>query len=155
MINLSYRPNFIMNVKTPIFIASSIISQSDMKQAMAVRHNVFVEEQGIDEREEYDGLDDSCLQFVLKLADKVIGTARVRFIPGDYAKVERMAILKPFRKQGAGKTLLTFILFHVEASQVILHAQWTAIPFYKACGFKEINEPFFEAGIKHIKMVKT
>jgi predicted GNAT family N-acyltransferase len=37
---------------------------------------------------------------------------------------------------------------------VILHAQWTAISFYKACGFEETNGPFFEAGIKHIKMVK-
>jgi len=143
-----------MNVKKPIFIASSVKSQSELKQAMAVRHNVFVEEQGIDEREEYDGLDDSSLQFVVKAAGEVIGTARVRFVTKDCAKIERMAILKPYRKQGAGKTILTFILFHVETSQVILHAQWSAVPFYKACGFEESNGPFFEAGIKHVKMAK-
>ena len=143
-----------MSVEKPIFIASNVKSQSELKQAMAVRHNVFVEEQGIDEREEYDGLDDSCLQFVVKAAGEVIGTARVRFVTGDCAKIERMAILKPYRKQGAGKALLTFILFHVETSQVILHAQWSAIPFYKACGFEKTNGPFFEAGIKHVKMVK-
>ena len=143
-----------MSVKKPIFIASSVKSQSELKQAMDVRHNVFVEEQDIDEREEYDGLDGSSLQFVVKTMGKVIGTARVRFVTGDCAKIERMAVLKPFRKQGAGRALLTFILFHIEASQVILHAQWAAIPFYKACGFKETNEPFFEAGIKHVKMVK-
>jgi predicted GNAT family N-acyltransferase len=143
-----------MNVEKPIYIASSVKSESELKQAMAVRHNVFVEEQGIDEREEYDGLDDSSLQFVVKTAGEIIGTARVRFITGDCAKIERMAILKPFRKHGAGKALLTFILVHVETSQVILHAQWAAIPFYKACGFKESNGSFFEAGIKHVKMVK-
>lgn len=143
-----------MSVEKPIFIASSVISQSELKQAMAVRHKVFVEEQGIDEREECDRLDDSSLQFVVKAGGEVIGTARVRFVTGDCAKIERMAILKPFRKLGAGRTLLTYILFHIEASQVILHARWTAINFYKACGFVETNGPFFEVGIKHVKMVK-
>ena len=144
-----------MIANKPIFIAGIVESQSDLKQAMAVRHNVFVEEQGIDELEEYDGLDDKSLQFVVKVAGKVIGTARVRYVSVDCAKIERMAILKPFRKQGAGRVLLTFILCHIEASQVMLHAQWTAIPFYKACGFEETNSPFYEAGIKHIKMVKN
>jgi predicted GNAT family N-acyltransferase len=143
-----------MSVEKPIYIASSVKSKSELKQAMDVRHNVFVEEQGIDERVEYDGLDNSCLQFIVKAAGEVIGTARVRFVTGDCAKIERMAILKPFRKHGAGKALLTFILFQIEASQVILHAQRSAIPFYKACGFEESNGPFFEAGIKHVKMVK-
>jgi predicted GNAT family N-acyltransferase len=143
-----------MNTTKPIFIAGIVKSPSELKQAMALRHVVFVEEQSIDEQEEYDGLDDSSLQFVVKKAGQVIGTARVRFVTGDFAKIERMAVLKVFRKQGAGKTLLTFILAHVEASQVMLHAQWTAVPFYKACGFKEMNGPFVEAGIKHIKMVK-
>ena len=144
-----------MNTTKPVFIAGIVKSQSELKQAMALRHAVFVEEQRIDEQEEYDGLDDSSLQFVVKKAGQVIGTARVRFVTGDCAKIERMAVLKPFRKQGAGKALLTFILARVEASQVMLHAQWTAVPFYKACGFKEMNGPFVEAGIKHIKMVKA
>jgi len=144
-----------MNTTKPIFIAGIVKSPSELKKAMALRQAVFVEEQRIDEQEEYDGLDDSSQQFVVKKAGEVIGTARVRFVTGDCAKIERMAVLKPFGKQGAGKALLTFILARVEASQVILHAQWTAVPFYKACGFKEMNGPFVEAGIKHIKMVKA
>ncbi len=144
-----------MNVKKSIFITSRVKSQSELKQAMAVRHNVFVEEQGIDERQEFDGLDDSCIQFVVKATGEVIGTARVRFVTVNCAKIERMAVLKPFRKQGAGTALLSFILSNIETSQVILHAQWTAIPFYKTCGFRETNGPFLEAGIKHIKMVKA
>jgi predicted GNAT family N-acyltransferase len=144
-----------MNTTKPIFIAGIVKSPSELKQAMALRHAVFVEEQRIDEQEEYDGLDDSSMQFVVKKAGAVIGTARVRFVTGDCAKIERMAVLKPFRKQGAGKALLTFILTHIEAPQVMLHAQWTAVPFYKACGFKEMSGPFVEAGIKHIKMVKA
>jgi len=144
-----------MNVNKPIFIASKVKSQSELKQAMAVRHDVFVEEQGIDEHEEYDGLDVSSIQFVVKKAGMIIGTARVRFIAVNCAKIERMAILKPYRKQGAGTMLLLFVLSQIEAPQIILHAQWSAIPFYKNCGFQETNGPFLEAGIKHIKMIKA
>jgi predicted GNAT family N-acyltransferase len=98
---------------------------------------------------------DSSVQFIVKSAGEVIGTARVRFVKIDCAKIERMAVLKTYRKQGAGTTLLSFILSHIETSQVILHAQWAAIPFYKACGFRKTNGSFFETGIKHIKMVKA
>ena len=144
-----------MNVKKPVYIAGTVKSISELKQAMTVRHNVFVEEQGIDEREEFDGLDNSSEQFVVKAAGEVIGTARVRFVTVNCAKIERMAVLKPYRQQGVGTALLSFILSHIETSQVILHAQWAAIPFYKTCGFRETNGPFFEAGIKHIKMIKA
>jgi GNAT superfamily N-acetyltransferase len=75
---------------------------------------------------------DSSVQFIVKSAGEVIGTARVRFVKIDCAKIERMAVLKTYRKQGAGTTLLSFILSHIETSQVIPHAQWAAIPFYKA-----------------------
>ena len=142
-----------MRIEKPNFIASAVKSQSELKRAMAVRRNVFVKEQGINEQEEFDGLDDSCVQFIVKVAGTIVGTARVRFVADNCAKIERMSVLKPYRKQGAGTTLLSFILSHIETSQVILHAQWAAIPFYKACGFRETNGPFFEAGIKHIKMV--
>jgi predicted GNAT family N-acyltransferase len=144
-----------MDVNRPIFIASKVKSQSELKQVMAVRHDVFVKEQGIDEQEEYDGLDDSSTQFVVKTAGMVIGTARVRFIAANCAKIERMAILKPYRKQGVGTMLLLFVLSQIETPQIILHAQWSAIPFYKNCGFQKSNGPFLEAGIKHIKMIKT
>jgi predicted GNAT family N-acyltransferase len=35
-----------------------------------------------------------------------------------------------------------------------MHAQCEAIPFYKLRGFDELGLPFWEGGIKHIKMHK-
>ena len=37
---------------------------------------------------------------------------------------------------------------------VILHAQYSVVDFYRSCGFRETGEPFIEADIKHIKMEK-
>jgi predicted GNAT family N-acyltransferase len=129
----------------------------ELKQAFNVRTQVFIEEQGISRDEEWDGLDSHATQFIAKNGDAVIATARVRFPAVEYAKIERMAVLKPFRNQGIGKQLLLSIEKHLMQKQIpkaILHAQWPAIPFYQACGYVRQGKSFFEADIKHVEMYK-
>jgi len=74
-------------------------------------------------------------------------------VPG----LERMAVLKHYRRKGIGKEMLLFldgVLKDKQVKQVIIHAQLEVVPFYKLCGFNELGLPFQEAGIKHIKMCK-
>ncbi|MCX6003884.1 MAG: GNAT family N-acetyltransferase [Chloroflexi bacterium] len=140
-----------------MIIYQQVNDELELKQAFEVRRKVFIEEQGISGDEEWDGFDDSALQFVAKNGDKVIGTARVRFPSADCAKIERMAVLKSFRKQGIGRGIISNIeelLKQRQIPHVILHAQWSAVPFYQSRGFVKTGKPFFEADIKHIKMRK-
>jgi len=68
-----------------------------------------------------------------------------------------MAILKPFRHRGIGKSIISFLDEEFKnrgIEQVVLHAQCSAVNFYKSCGFEESGSPFWEAGIKHVKMQK-
>ena len=133
-------------------------SKKERKAALKVRKEVFVEEQGISTDEECDGLDGNALHLVVKYGDKVIGTARVRFAYRNQAKIERMAVLKSFRQRGIGRGIISFLIeqfSNKQVEQLILHAQYPAIAFYKSCGFEETGTPFWEAGIKHIKMVKV
>ena len=84
-------------------------------------------------------------------------TARVLFLTANQAKLERMAILKPFRRKGIGRRLICYLneeLCKRQVEQVVLHAQCSAVTFYKSCGFEESGAPFWEVGIKHIKMQK-
>ncbi len=138
-------------------IYKQVSNELELKQAYEIRKLVFIEEQHISEEEEWDGLDDSAVQFVAKNEDRVIGTARVRFPAPDNAKIERMAVLKSFRQQGVGREILYNIENFLRKKQIpkaVLNAQWTAIPFYRSCGFVKTGEPFYEAEIKHIKMQK-
>jgi predicted GNAT family N-acyltransferase len=67
-----------------------------------------------------------------------------------------MAVLKTFRRKGIGTKIITFLqeqLVVKKISKMIVHAQHSAIPFYKSCGFVESGACFYEAGIPHIKMV--
>ena len=132
-----------------------VASDRELKAAFEVRRQVFVEEQGISEDIELDDYDREALHMVVKDGEKVIGTARVLFLAANQAKLERMAILKPFRRKGIGGRIIAFLnkeLRNRQINQVFLHAQYPVVAFYKSCGFKESGSPFWEAGIRHIKM---
>jgi len=130
-------------------------SDNELKGAFKVRKKVFVEEQGISEDLELDGRDSVALHMVVQYDERIIGTARVLFPSPGVAKIERMAILKTFRRKGAGTKIISFLngeLNTKNIDKVIVHAQCSAVPFYKACGFIESGVPFDEAGIPHIIM---
>jgi len=132
-----------------------VSSEGELEEAFEVRRRVFVSEQNIDEALEWDGHDGEALHMVAKDGETVVGTARVLFLPDKQAKIERMAVLKPFRHRGIGRGIITFLseeLKNRAVEQAVLHAQYTAVGFYRACGFKETGLPFWEADIKHIKM---
>ena len=132
-----------------------VSNDKELRSALEVRRQVFIQEQGITEDEEFDGYDRESLQMVVKDGKMVIGTARVRFMAPNQAKIERMAVLGSFRRKRIGSGIISFLKSELESKQiehVFLHAQCTARPFYKACGFKETGPTFMEAGIRHVKM---
>jgi predicted GNAT family N-acyltransferase len=129
----------------------------ELQEAFEVRRQVFVREQSISEALVFDGHDREALHTVVKDGQRVIGSARVQFLTDNQAKLERMAILKDYRRKGIGKEMLLFldtVWKDKQVQQVIIHAQLEVVPFYKLCGFDELGSPFQEAGIKHIKMRK-
>ena len=132
-------------------------SQSDLRQALNIRFQVFVDEQDVPKDLEQDGLDKDCLHF-LAVADKQpVGTGRLREIDNRTVKIERMAVLKNYRNQGIGRQILDRMLDYIQDSgykQIILHAQESAADFYRRAGFKPRGDKFYEADIPHLKMVK-
>ncbi len=129
----------------------------ELEGAFAVRRRVFVEEQGISEGLELDGYDREAQHLVVRDGEMVIGTARVLFLAAGQAKIERMAVLKPFRHRGVGRRIVSFLIEELrnrQVEQVVVHAQYPVAAFYRSCGFAELGSPFWEAGIKHIKMLR-
>jgi predicted GNAT family N-acyltransferase len=130
---------------------------ADLGGTFEVRRQVFTREQGISDELVFDNNDRDALHVVVKEGGQIIGTARIRFLGNNQAKLERMAVAKAFRHKGIGRGIIAFLdeeLKGKQVQQVIIHAQEGAVKFYKSCGFKESGSPFREAGIKHIKMHK-
>jgi len=121
-------------------------------QAFAIRHKVFVEEEGVDPKLEYDHEEDSHY-YLLFLATKALATARWRETEKGI-KLERFAVLPEFRNRGLGGIILKEVLSDVNKLEktVYLHSQLRAIPFYERHGFIKQGEIFYEASMGHYLM---
>ena len=127
-----------------------VTTDKEAEGAFEVRRKVFIEEQGISEEQEQDGHDSAALHMVVKDGDRVIGTARVLFLAASQAKIERMAILKPFRHRGIGKRVVSFLskeLKKKQVEQVVLHAQYPVIGFFFELKLIDMSFPGSKGGI--------
>jgi len=129
-----------------------------MEACRRLRREVFVEEQGVPEEEEWDGRDGEALHF-LAIRDKTpVGTARLRMLPDGVAKVERVAVRRDLRGRGVGRLLMEAVerrARQLGAREAALGAQVTAIPFYQRLGWTAEGPVFLDAGIPHRRMRKV
>lgn len=132
----------------------SIAQSADhLNKIFEVRRRVFVEEQAVDEAEEYDEFETSSTHLFAKLGDNIVGTCRFRNTDKGI-KLERFAVLKQARGLQVGKHLVLKALSLVDKNQLIyLHAQVQVEDFYAKYGFKKVGNEFVEANIRHYKMV--
>ncbi len=121
-------------------------------QVMPVRETVFVLEQRVPIEIERDEHDAHCRHaMAVAPTGEVVGTGRL--LPDGH--VGRMAVLKPWRGQGVGASLLQALMKEAQKrgmSEVVLNAQVTALGFYESAGFVAQGEVFMEAGIPHREM---
>ena len=140
--------------KVEIKLAACI---EEVLEILAIRRTVFIEEQDVSEERERDGKDKEATHFLVKFSGKAVGTARLQWLGKTKCKIERMAILKQYRKMGLGIELLKFIENYAKMHKVqelILHSQFYVKDFYKKLGYKPRGKIFLDAKIKHIEMVK-
>ena len=128
-------------------------TKKDRGKCFSIRRNVFVEEQNISGKIEFDDDNVDATYFIAQYKNIFVATARYRLT--DFGiKLERFAVLKSFRNLGVGKQLALYILNSIKSEKVIyLHAQESVIEFYSKLGFKRIGSQFFEAEILHQKMI--
>ncbi len=125
----------------------------DFESVFAIRKKVFVVEQNVDEREEYDEFETSCTHFIATINDLAVGTCRFRNTDKGI-KLERFAVLKNARGKGVGEALMQTVLKHIDLNQhIYLNAQIQVVEFYAKYGFEKEGNIFLEANIKHYKMV--
>ena len=160
--------SFVSPQSKELFEIQATTWHEDNENLSAIRRKVFVEEQGVDAEEDWDGLDEleSTLHFSVKkvhanISDErqsdsskpaLIATARVL----SDGKIGRMCVDRQYRGHGIGKALLQEILHTLLEQQthkeVYLNAQISAKAFYQTVKFAPVGETFQEAGIEHIRM---
>ncbi len=145
-------------------VIKPVENEGELFQALAIREIVFIEEQSVPESLERDA-EDAAAFHVLAMAGKhAIGTGRLVSLAqapegekGAWGRVGRMAVLQSNRKGGTGSRLLQAL--EVEAHRrnlagIMLHAQLSAMEFYKRHGYEPHGAVFEEAGMPHLEMKK-
>lgn len=126
----------------------------ELEQVFSIRRIVFVEEQHCPVALEYEH-EEVSTHFLATCEGVPAGAARWRRTDKGY-KLERFAVLKHFRGRGVGKALVLAVLADLPATArpVYLHAQLTAVDFYRRLGFVPEGDVFEEAGILHTRMIR-
>ena len=149
------------HIKTPYHCGDLMIkiveTVKELRDAKWVRIRVFQREQGINIARDFDDKDPESIHIVAYLAEMPVGTARMRLLEDGAGKIERVAVLKEFRKRGIGKQLIKYALYVLKSERIKiarLSSQKPVKNFYKQFGFSEFGDVFDDAGIRHIMMEK-
>lgn len=131
-----------------------VTTNEELQKVFAVRKVVFVDEQNCPPELEWEN-EDVSTHFLAVADNQPCGACRWRKTDAGY-KLERFAVLKPFRGKGVGHALVTTVLADLpsDATYIYLNAQLDAMGLYAKFGFEAEGEQFEEAGIQHFKMVK-
>jgi predicted GNAT family N-acyltransferase len=126
------------------------------EQLLQIRKDVFVKEQKVPEELEIDKEHESVF-YLASLDNVAMATGRYRKKADKYFKIERVATLPKYRGKGLGKKLMLQMLEDIFKNNKhaipFLYSQDSAVDFYKKLGFYTIGDEFYEAGIKHFKML--
>lgn len=136
-----------------------ITNDEQYGQALAIRKTVFVEEQNVPVELEIDENEQVATHVLAYDShDTPVATGRIRPYADGGGKMERIAVLKEVRSgQGFGRAIMNKLEEIGRAlgyKKFVLEAQTHAEAFYEKLGYKTISEPFWEAGILHVKMEK-
>ncbi len=151
----------------------AVTSREQLEVALAIRFEVFVDEQGVDPAAERDVLDPDPRTFhCLVVDDEGIPLATGRLLAphtdvfhGEEAfgemdptwpHIGRVAVRKVARNSGAGSALMLELEAQALARhgasgsvRVELSAQDQAMPFYEKLGYSVFGEAYLDEGISH------
>lgn len=151
-----------------------VVTRCDLEEAFAIRHEVFVDEQGVAVEEEVDGADASptTVHVLAEVGGAVVGTARLLTDPAHPGVVHigRVAVRREARGGGVGAAIMRGLEgialaefaaddgarpARARSVRIELSAQESAIPFYTALGYSVSERRYLDAGIWHRDAVKV
>jgi YbgC/YbaW family acyl-CoA thioester hydrolase len=127
--------------------------------AQTIRSAVFVDEQKVPLAMEWDEADATCVHALARnRLGLALATGRMLEQAPCVARIGRMAVCQSLRGSGVGRAVLDALLQAARErghGSATLHAQTSAVGFYRRAGFSSRGAEFEEAGIAHIEMTRA
>ena len=139
------------------------MSADDVFEVMKLRTDVFFLEQRITEEELDDADRFPTTRHIWAADDSSRAVAYVRVVRrvdppaedrGVGLSIGRLVVAESHRGHGFGHELMRRALAECAGETVVLHAQAWVEGLYRAHGFSPVGEPFDEAGIVHLRMIR-
>jgi putative N-acetyltransferase (TIGR04045 family) len=135
-----------------------VADEHERAEHLAIRHAVFVTEQGMfpgSDQDEHDQ-DPATLQVLGLIGGEAAGAVRLYPLPepGRW-KGDRLAVLRPFRNHGVGAPLVRFAVrtaSQLGGSVMVAHVQVANVPFFEHLGWRPLGEPAPYVGRPHQRM---
>ncbi len=148
--------------------ARLVTAAQDLAAAYAIRHTVFVEEQGVPVKLERDDRDAGADHFLAEVDGDAVGAVRLVVEPpgfeavqvalGPVAHLGRLAVLAQARRTGLGALLVRAVEQRARERglrALYLGSQTHAVDFYTGLGYTVCGEEFDDAGLAHRHMVRV
>jgi predicted GNAT family N-acyltransferase len=129
-----------------------------LEAAMAIRHEVFVKEQGIPAALDNDGEDAAARHVLAFSGDRPVATGRVTISPSGEAVLARIAVRSGHRGLGLGRRVVRELetLAAAAGARVFrLHPHHYLEGFYEELGYRKIAEGGSVGGHRLIVMAKA
>ncbi|MGN6597846.1 MAG: GNAT family N-acetyltransferase [Actinomycetes bacterium] len=149
-------------------VAEVVTDETTRRAVFALRHEVFVLEQGVPLELEIDPNDAAAVHVAVRRRDEVVGTGRLVTEPagfeglevaaGPVAHLGRIAVRADHRRRGLGAALveaLTAAAREAGLRIAYLGAQEHAVGFYQRLGWTAFGRVFDDAGLPHRHMYRT
>ena len=123
-------------------------------EVLALRREVFIDEQGIPEAAELDGTDGGCVHWLLRDDGAAVATLRTKSADG-VLKIGRVATRAAHRGRGHARRLMDAAMTRGRTeglSRAYLSAQEEVIPWYEGFGFVGEGPFYDDGGIPHRDM---
>ena len=124
---------------------------------LALRHEVFVSEQGVPLDLEIDEHDETATHIVALDDGELVGTCRL-LQAGDQGKFGRLVVARRARGRGIGAALLAEAERRAQGmgcDRMVLAAQTSAMGLYERAGYTTRGDVYLDAGIEHMTMEKA
>ncbi|MBP1999298.1 putative GNAT family N-acyltransferase [Paenibacillus shirakamiensis] len=145
-------------------MAATIIlvqTAEQLEQCLEIRKEVFVGEQNVpleEEVDQFDVISPDVNHILLEVEGLPAATGRITYYKDNAAKVQRVAVRSAYRSKGTGRVLMLALeqtARELGFEKAVLDGQCQAEEFYRKLGYEVISkEPFYDAGILHVRMEK-
>lgn len=143
-------------MSSSIITVRSVASDDELRQCQAIRHRVFVVEQGIPAHLDADGLDDTALHSIALEGDRAVATGRL-VVSASYGVLARIAVLPSHRRQGLGQRIVQHLESLARKRQLFelsLHPHQHLEDFYRRLGYQTAPGTSVVGAHQLITMVK-